>query len=727
MADRKRQPTQPRPTERKPTKLRPTVTKRDVAPRHLDGLLEISELLATFESLEQTVPEVMAVVAATVPLSSAIFLVDFEGATEMIMWWRPSESAEPRAEVLAHAEAAFGFLVGAPIARTRRHTTALELPDVAAKATETDRKGAFVTLPLVVGRARVFGILQFEAVGELDEPALIFMNTMVNQLAIALDRHVAERALRTSETKLGGIIAIAADAIISVDEGQRITMFNESAEHAFGYAKKEALGASLDMLIPERFRERHRRHFEKFAAGPVGTRQMGSETMATVGLRKNGEEFPVEATISKLVVEGGTILSVALRDITEQQRSERRQRFLADFGEVIATTLDRDRALANMAKLATHVVADVCIINVLDAGGELGRLEVASRDPDRARVCELLAQLPLDRRRPHLAGSVMDSRRPILIARVSPEHLASLAHNEEHLQALHALEPQSIVAAPLLADGEIVGSVVLVSCTASHTFDEADVELAEEMARRASLTIMNARLYREAQRATRLRDEVLGIVAHDLRNPLGSIVVAARMLRRELKDPNRVEAIERAASRMKGLIQDLLDVNHMEAGQLRLERTAISAERILYASQSAHEPLAAATSVELSIDVAPDLPDVWADGERLLQVFQNLIDNARAFTAPGGRIVLGAALRDGEVTFRVADTGSGIAPADLPHVFDRFWQARRVGDRARGPGGLGLPIVKGIVESHGGRIWVESTPGEGSTFYFTIPTAPADP
>jgi len=119
--------------------------------------------------------------------------------------------------------------------------------------------------------------------------------------------------------------------------------------------------------------------------------------------------------------------------------------------------------------------------------------------------------------------------------------------------------------------------------------------------------------------------------------------------------------------------------------------------------------------------VARDLPDVWADRDRLEQVFENLVGNAVKFTPRGGTIVVGATPRAGEVLFWVADTGAGIASGDLPHVFERFWQARRPGRRGAG---LGLPIVKGIVEAHDGRIWVESTPGRGSTFFFTIPSAP---
>jgi signal transduction histidine kinase len=171
---------------------------------------------------------------------------------------------------------------------------------------------------------------------------------------------------------------------------------------------------------------------------------------------------------------------------------------------------------------------------------------------------------------------------------------------------------------------------------------------------------------------------------------------------------------------MNRLIQDLLDVAVMESGQLTVERARLSAREVIVGAVEMQRPLASSSSLELRVDFDSDLPDVWGDRDRLLQVFENLIGNAIKFTKAGGCITVGAASRDHDVIFRVADTGSGIAPENLPRVFDRFWQATSTN---RQGAGLGLPITKGIVEAHGGRIWVESTPHRGTTFSFTIPKA----
>jgi signal transduction histidine kinase len=278
---------------------------------------------------------------------------------------------------------------------------------------------------------------------------------------------------------------------------------------------------------------------------------------------------------------------------------------------------------------------------------------------------------------------------------------------------------------PLLMRGQLFGTITLVSSTRSRIYGPGDLRLALALADRAAVAIENARLYRASVDATQLRDQVLGIVAHDLRNPLSAILLNAAALRRHGPDPERRsqkrgEAIHRAATRMNRLIQDLLDVAVMESGQLTIERARLSARDLIVGAVDMQRPLASSLSLELRVDLDREVPDILGDRDRLLQVFENLIGNAIKFTNAGGCITVGATSRDQEVIFRVADTGPGIAPENLPRVFDRFWQATSTN---RQGAGLGLPITKGIVEAHGGRIWVESTPHRGTKFSFTIPKA----
>jgi PAS domain S-box-containing protein len=536
------------------------------------------------------------------------------------------------------------------------------------------------------------------------------------------ERKRAEEALRVSEAKYSGIVAIAADAIISIDDDQRITIFNDGAEKIFGYSRSEAVGAPLDMLIPQPFRADHRRHVAGFAAGGVTARRMGEPMTTIAGRRKNGEEFPAEAAISKLQVGDKTLLTVALRDITDRRRVEREQQLLAEAGVVLGATLDYEQTLATVARLAVRNFADWCVVEVMEEQAQLRRLKVVSADPANAALCDQLEHMPLDRDRPYLIRSVVETRQSLLMERISPEQLKWGAQGAEHLRVLIAIDPVSLMALPLLMRGELLGTLTFISSTPARLYAAADLRMAQALAERAAMAIENARLYRASVQAAQLRDQVLSVVAHDLRNPLSTIRLQAAGLQRTGSEPERRsqrprELIDRAAARMNRLIQDLLDVARMEAGQLTVERVQLAAAELTREAAEMQRPLAASSSLELRVEVAPDLPELWGDRHRLLQVFENLIGNAIKFTPPGGRITIGARPREHEVLFWVADTGCGIGSDGLTRVFDRFWQAARTD---RQGAGLGLPITKGIVEAHGGRIWVESAPGQGSTFFFAL-------
>ena len=423
----------------------------------------------------------------------------------------------------------------------------------------------------------------------------------------------------------------------------------------------------------------------------------------------------------------GTVVGwvASVMDISERKRIEREQEFLAEVGVTLSKSLDYEQTLANVPRLVVQYFADWCAVDVMDEHGHLSRLKVACADHDKAELCGVLEQMPPDRDLPHLMRSVFDGKRPIVVEEVTTSYIHSLAQSLEHQQALLAAGITSFVAVPLLLRGEALGALFLGSSTPSRAIGRGDLRLAEALADRAAIAIENAQLYRSAVYATQLRDQVLGVVAHDLRNPLSAILVQTSALWRrgaepERRSPKPLEVIHRAANRMNRLIQDLMDVALMEAGQLTIKRARLPPGDLIAEVVEMQRPLAASSSLELGVDVGADVADVSGDWDRLLQVFENLIGNAVKFTQAGGRITVGAASRDEEVVFRVADTGCGMPAEHLPHVFDRFWQATRSG---RQGAGLGLPITRGIVEAHGGRIWVESTVGRGSTFFFTIPKA----
>src|SRR5215471_797726 len=287
---------------------------------------------------------------------------------------------------------------------------------------------------------------------------------------------------------------------------------------------------------------------------------------------------------------------------------------------------------------------------------------------------------------------------------------------------------QSAIAVPLLKDGRLVGAIVLISCSTFRIYGPADLHLAEQLARRAVLSIDNARLFFEAQRAIKTREDVLAVVSHDLRNPLNTIGLLANALRgaeqmQKTQIAEFVDKIQRAFDQMLRLISDLLDFSKIQSGTFSVEPYAGTVESIIRPIIEAMKTLADARRQTIECHMASDLPEVAADGHRVGQVVSNLLSNAVKFTRRGGTIVVSARLRDNTIVVSVSDEGPGIRQEDLSKVFDRFWQAR---ETRRLGSGLGLSIAKGIVDAHGGKIWVESQLGKGSSFSFTLPLATLD-
>lgn len=236
-----------------------------------------------------------------------------------------------------------------------------------------------------------------------------------------------------------------------------------------------------------------------------------------------------------------------------------------------------------------------------------------------------------------------------------------------------------------------------------------------------------ARLRALAEAAVGARDEVLSIVAHDLRNPLNAISMSAALLL-EVQLPNekrdqQLRIVRRSAQRMDRLIQDLLDAARIDAGRFSVQRGVVEVAPLIAEACETFAAQAAESHQQLSCEVRDGTPAIDADGDRILQLLRNLLSNALRHTPEGGSVAVRVEPAGDEVRFSVRDTGSGIPAEDLPYLFDRFWQARRT---RRGGAGLGLAIAKGIAEAHGGRIWVESEEGKGSTFAFTLPVACPD-
>jgi len=532
-----------------------------------------------------------------------------------------------------------------------------------------------------------------------------------------------EQELKDANAFLDAVIEnIPLTVFIKESRSLRFVWFNRAGEDLLGWPRQTFIGKTVSDLWPraqaEFFIEKDRETLNSgkvvdIPEEPVETRHQGIRFVHT-------KKVPICNAAGHAIY----LLGIS-EDITERRRIEQERQFLAEASVALSASLDYEQTLATVAQLVVRDFADWCIVDIMEEQDNLLRLKVASANPANAALCARLEHVPVDRNRPYLVRAAIEKRQPLLLEHVTSEYLESVAHSTEHLEALRSISPTSIMAVPLLMREQLLGTIAFVSSTSSRLYGPGDLRLALALADRAAVAIENARLYRASVHATQLRDQLLGVVAHDLRNPLTAILLHAAELTRRGSDPERrsqmrSEAIHSAAMRMNRLIQDLLDVAVMESGRLTIEPARVSARELIVAAVDMQRALASSSSLELRIDVDRDVPDAWGDRDRLLQVFENLIGNAIKFTKAGGCITVGAASRNHEVIFRVADTGSGIAPENLPRVFDRFWQATRTGGQGAG---LGLPITKGIIEAHGGRIWVESAPDRGTIFSFTIPDA----
>jgi signal transduction histidine kinase len=327
-----------------------------------------------------------------------------------------------------------------------------------------------------------------------------------------------------------------------------------------------------------------------------------------------------------------------------------------------------------------------------------------------------------------LIQSVLVNRQTTLYQSLSSESFTSGRYSEEILGAIRAADPKSVIVAPLVAREKLVGVIALVSSSTTRLYGPTDCRLAEELARRAALCIENARLFSEAQRAVKTREDVLAVVSHDLKSPLATIELAVTILRgfkqtHENRVREFVNRVQRSTDQMEILIADLLDFARIQSGTFSVLILAVRLDEAVMPAIDRMRALAEAKLQTLEADIPSSLPSVAIDAHRIGQVVSNLISNAIKFTPQEGTIRVLARLRDHQVVVSVEDTGPGIPQEHLSKIFDRFW--RTPGTKQKGSG-LGLAIAKGIVEAHGGTIWAESQMGKGSSFFFTVPLAELD-
>jgi signal transduction histidine kinase len=409
----------------------------------------------------------------------------------------------------------------------------------------------------------------------------------------------------------------------------------------------------------------------------------------------------------------------------EAQRQAARLAFLADSSSIFSS-LDYETTLRQVAQMSVPVLCDWCAVDIL-TDGRLQRLATAHVDPAKVKFAEeFLAKYPPDLSEDAGLGRVLRTGQPLLFPELTDDAIAAGARDPEHLATLRALSIKSVMMAPLNARGRTLGAITWVSSTPGRLFSETDLALLMDLSGRAALAIDNARLYEEAQQANRVKDEFLAIVSHELRTPLNTILGWSTMLLGADHDAPTVRkalgTIERNARMQAQLVDDLLNFARLGSGQIEIIREMIDVRGTVSALVVEARPTAERLGLGLRVSFTDQLCTIEVDPQRVRQIVSNLLSNALKFTERGGLIELSVQAAPRLVDITVSDTGIGISPEFLPHVFERFRQGDPSFTRRHGGLGLGLAIAKEFTDRMGGSIAVRSEgTGQGTTFVVTFP------
>jgi len=419
---------------------------------------------------------------------------------------------------------------------------------------------------------------------------------------------------------------------------------------------------------------------------------------------------------------------------------EERQRFLADATAVLAESLDSHETVARVARLAVPAFADWCLLDLFDEERNIRRVEIAHGDPADASLAGELMHFSAapHGNLEHPATKVLLRGAPVLLPELDGEGLRRIAHNEEHFNLMKAMAARSAISVGLVTHGQTLGIITFICARSGRHYGQTDLVIAQDLARRCAMALNNARLFEQTRAAVAAREEFISVASHELKTPLTPLQLQLNALQRKTGEfvkegkeewmQKRLRSLHRQSQRLNHLVEELLDVSRIVAGRLRLEPESVDLAAVVrtVADDAREQARNEGSALDLRVESGPGADSVvgfW-DRTRIEQVVMNLLSNALKFGA-GKPIRVRVERRDATAVLTVADRGVGIDTADQKRIFDRF--ERAVPTRHYGGLGLGLFIVRQIVDSLGGRITVRSSPGEGSTFQVEMPLRPIHP
>jgi PAS domain S-box-containing protein len=510
-----------------------------------------------------------------------------------------------------------------------------------------------------------------------------------------------------------------------LDALQTIVRANPAFERILGYPQTDVIGQPLTSFFVSAGPWQEMPEAENYWHAKDGTSRLIAWSKTTLG-STHTILTGTDITERKRAEQQRELMIRAEAARAEAEASERRAAFLAEAGTMLSTTLDYERTLVNISKLAIPTFADWCFVYLARDGHDITAATIAHVDPEKESLAREVELRPED-----LSGKtlpvvrVFQTGTPELFPDISDDELRETVPDPVKYAALKQLGLRSAVVVPIAGRHSVQGVIGFAS-PRPNRYTSAELIFAQDLARRISLALENARLYREAQIANRAKDEFLATLSHELRTPLNAILGWTQILRSkrldEVTTARAFEAIERNAKIQAELIEDMLDVSRIITGRLRLEFQPVRLSDAVDAALDSVRPAAEAKGVHMECNLTHDGGFISGDQHRIQQIVWNLLSNAVKFTPASGRVRVQLEYTDREARLVVSDTGRGISPQFLPYVFDRFRQAETMASRTAGGLGLGLSIARHLVELHGGVIEATSDgEGRGATFTVTFP------
>ena len=543
--------------------------------------------------------------------------------------------------------------------------------------------------------------------------------TGVSVIARDITEQKQEREARKQAEMRLQLLTNALPALISyVDRDHRYRFINQEYTKWFGQPREMMEGRTLLEVLGEEAYRAVTPYLESVFSGQDVTYEMrvpylhgGHRDVRATYVPHRGPDGEVQGFFSLVT------------DISQRKQAERTSRFLADASAALAAVVDYQSTLQMIAGLAVPSFADWCSVDIVNASGSLQRVAVRHADPEKVELAnELHRKYPPDLNADHGLGKIIRSGQSELISEITPEMIAATQSVPEMRDALLELGLKSYIGVPLKSRSRVMGVLTFILAESDRRYGKEDLEVAEDLARRAGVAIENAELYQTLRDADRRKDEFLAMLAHELRNPLAPVRTGLELLKVDGVEHDSIDVMREQVDHLVRLVDDLLDVSRIMRGKIQLRKESVNLTGVAQRAIETVRPFIESQRHRLTVST-PAHP-VWIDADpvRMAQIILNLLNNAAKYTPQGGQIWL-TITDDGQYArLSVRDNGVGLDEDLLPRVFDLFTQADRSLERAEGGLGIGLTLVKTLVELHEGQVFAHSDGAEqGSEFAVQLP------